>query len=153
MRKRGVYRVAWLAVIPLLFLAVAACSDDDTPSVEDVATAVNGAGGAESEVCEKLDDLGTAVSQVENLNASSTVDEAKEARQEVQEAADDVKEAASGLGSAQLNALETARDSLRGTIDNLPQDQPVGQAVATIVAQARGLTAALSGMESERGCP
>jgi hypothetical protein len=90
---------------------------------------------------------------VENLDASSTVDEAKAARQEVQEAADGVKEAASGLGSAQLNALETARDSLRGTIDNLPQDQPVGQAVATIVAQARALTTALSGMESERGCP
>jgi hypothetical protein len=134
----------------LLALAVA-CSDDDSDA-EDVSTATGGASEASGELCDKLDDLDSAVSEARNLDQSSSVDDAQEARSDIEDAIDEVRDAASGVAVAALSALQTAMEALGDTIDSLSGDQSVGTAVNEITGQADAIEDALSGLRGQSGC-
>jgi hypothetical protein len=139
--------------IAALVLASVACSDDDTPDTEDVSTAVSKAGGAESEFCSDLDGLETAVSEVKGLTATSTVDDARDAADNVGDAINDVKDSADDTATAKVDAVKTSFESLKGTLDDLPEEDSIGAAIVVLIQQVTRLADAWTGLQSEAGCP
>ena len=144
--------VACVAVLVLGFGVVACSDDDDSSGTGSVSTAVSQAGGAESELCEKIGDLDTAVTNAQDLDSSSSVDDAQEAKDGISEALDGVKDAAGAVVSALVSVLQTAADALGSAIDNLSGDQTIGEAASAVSTQVAGVSNALDGLKSQAGC-
>jgi hypothetical protein len=138
--------------VVVLSLGVFACGDDDD-DVSDVGTAVGQAGGAESEFCSDMGELETAVSDVKNLDATSTVDEAKDSAKDVEDALDNVKDSASDAHEARVNALSTAFDSLKSQIDDLSGSESLGSALTPLRAQVDSVTTAFTALDQQASCP
>ncbi|HEY7465188.1 MAG TPA: hypothetical protein VIB47_00690 [Dehalococcoidia bacterium] len=136
----------------VLSLGVMACGDDDNDTGA-VGTAVGQAGGAESEFCSDMGELETTVSDVKNLDATSTVDEAKDAAKDVQEALDNVQDSASDAQEARVNALATAFDSLKSQIDDLSGSESLGAAMTGLRAQIDSVTTAFTALDQQASCP
>jgi hypothetical protein len=139
-----------LISLSLLALLFAACSDDEPE--EAVGTAVSGVGGAESQLCSSLSELKIAVDKVGALNATSTVDDAKEARNDVKEALDDVRQSAQGVSEARVSALQTAFQALSGAVDSVPGDQTLGASAAQIATLKTGVQNMLTSLQTETPC-
>jgi hypothetical protein len=146
------YHVVLIA-LALLALGIFACGGGSEPDAEDVQSAVDEVGGAESEVCADLNTLESALSGVTGLAPSSTVDQAEDVQNEVEEAFDDVRSSVEDLNESRVDALETAHDAFRATIDDLDGDQTLSQAAATILSMANEIRNSLSGIEEGISCP
>jgi hypothetical protein len=151
-----------LLALPLLFVAVA-CSDDNNSSNGngtgasstggDVTQAAGGAREAKSELCGKLEDLGNALDKAESLNSSSSVEDAKQAGQEVKDSANSVKEAAGNTASAAVTLIQTAGEALSSALNNVSGSQTLGAAAAAIQAPVKAITNAQDDLERQSGCP
>jgi ElaB/YqjD/DUF883 family membrane-anchored ribosome-binding protein len=142
--------VAWAVLGALLFFAVA-CGDDDTDAT-DVGTAVSDVAGAQSDVCDGIAQLDSALEDAGNLNASSTLDEADEVQSDIESAVQSIREAASDIPDAIVNALQTAYEALSDTIENLSGDDTLGDAASSLSALVSAIRAAFQSVESEAGC-
>jgi hypothetical protein len=151
----GLRRTAgsWLGwgLLLLAGFGVLACSDDDTDA-GDVTGAVDQAGGAATELCDSLDELNTAVSDAGDLNADSTIDDAREAKDNVTRALDSVKDAAGVVVSALVTALETAVNAAASAIDNLSGEGTIGEAASGIASQLDSIGNSLEGLKSTANC-
>jgi hypothetical protein len=138
------------ALVVVLFSGLA-CGDDDTDA-GSVATEVGQAGGAQSELCQSLDELDSAVSDARDLNQDSSVNDAEEAADGVSSALDSVREAAGAVGAAAVTALQTAVEALSNAIDNLSGEDTIGQAAASLSDQIGSIADALEGLKSTGNC-
>lgn len=102
--------------------ALVACGGPQTPA-------------ATASFCQSLTQLNTAIGTASSVNASTTVNQAKEAANNVQKAWDDTKKAAANLQSARVNDLQQAYDNFRKTVDSVPGSATLGDS-ATQVASA-----------------
>jgi hypothetical protein len=147
----------------LLTLGVVACSDDDEPSAPDAtgggqstgaATGATGGGqgGGDTELCQSIDELENAVGDVTDLDSSSTIDEAKEAKDGVSQALTAVKDAAGAVVAAVVSALETAFNAVSATIDDLQGDDTIGDAATDLANQSGVVEDAVNSVKSAVNC-
>jgi hypothetical protein len=91
---------------------------------------------AQVDFCQALGAYGAVVRELQNVNASTTVEELQSARDDVADAQEDVKDAAGDLREARLRAAEDAWDNTQEAIDDISGDATLGQAAATVRGQA-----------------
>ena len=106
-----------ISLLLLLMLVVTGCSE----SLEE----------AQVDFCQALGAYGAAARELQNVNASTTVEELQSARDDVADARGDVMEAAGDLREARIRAAEDAWENAQGS-----GDATLGEAAATVRGQA-----------------
>ena len=91
---------------------------------------------AQVDFCQALVAYGEAVRELQNVNASTTIDELDDARSNVTEAREDVLGAAGDLREARLRAAEDAWENTQVAISDISGDATLGQAAAAVRGQA-----------------
>ena len=142
-----------IAMVLLAFSALAflACSDDDT-NATDVQDAVSNAQSEQGDVCDKLDDLDTALDDAASLSPTSTVNDAKEVQSDVEDAVDAVASTSDDAATAKLTAIETATKAMKDTLGSISGDQTLGQAAVAVRSEAAAITSSLSGLRADSNC-
>ena len=79
---------------------------------------------------------GEAVQELQNVNASTTVEELQSARDDIADALEDVISAGGNLREARLRAAENAWENSQEAINDISGDATLGEAAATIRGQA-----------------
>ena len=111
-----------VAIILLSILVVTGCSQ----SLEE----------AQVDFCQALVVYGEAVQELQNISASTTVDELQSAHDAVADALENVTSAGGNLREARLRAAENAWDNTQEAINDISGDATLGEAAATIRGQA-----------------
>ena len=91
---------------------------------------------AQVDFCQALAAYGEAVRELQNVNASTTVEELQSARDDMVAARDDVTDAAGDLREARIRAAEGAWENTQEAIDDISGDATLGEAAATVRGQA-----------------
>ena len=91
---------------------------------------------AQVDFCQALVAYGEAVRELQNVNASTTVEEVEAARDDVVGAREYVSNAAGDLREARLRSSEAAWENTQEAINDIPGDATLGEAAATIRGQA-----------------
>ena len=91
---------------------------------------------AQVDFCQALAAYGEAVRELQNVNASTTVEELQSARDDVADARQDVTDAAGDLREARLRAAEDAWENTQEAIDDISDDATLAAAAATVRGQA-----------------
>ena len=112
-----------ISILLLLMLVVTGCI---SKSLEE----------AQVDFCQALANYGSAVRELENVNAGTTVEELEAARDDVVEAGEDVKDAAGDLREERLRASEDAWENTQDAIDDISGDATLGEAAAAVRGQA-----------------
>ena len=116
-------RTLIMAAAGLAVLGLAGCGSD-TPSQSE----------AESAACDAITSVESALDGVAGLNADSTVDEAKQAQQELDDAITGLEEAATDLTAADQAALQAGGEAISSAIDAASGSDTLGtngQAIAS----------------------
>jgi hypothetical protein len=111
-----------ISLLLLLMLVATGCSK----SLEE----------AQVDFCQALAAYGEAVRELQNVNASTTVEELQSARDDVADARQDVTDAAGDLREARLRAAEDAWENTQEAIDDISDDATLAAAAATVRGQA-----------------
>lgn len=130
-----------VAVVGLATLGVAGCGND-TPTQAD----------AETQACEAVASVREALQGVASLDASSTVDEAQQARESLDEAISGLEEAASDLQAADQAALQAGGQAISNAIDGVSGSDTIGAAGAAVASASESLTTAVGEIEDGLGC-
>jgi hypothetical protein len=112
-----------IAILLLLMFVVTGCI---SKSLEE----------AQVDFCQALVAYGEAARELQNVNASTTVEEVEAARDDVVGAREDVSNAAGDLREARLRSSEAAWENTQEAINDIPGDATLGEAAATIRIQA-----------------
>ena len=91
---------------------------------------------AQVDFCQALVAYGEAARELQNVNASTTVEEVEAARDDVVGAREDVSNAAGDLREARLRSSEAAWENTQEAINDISGDATLGEAAATIRIQA-----------------
>ena len=91
---------------------------------------------AQVDFCQALAAYGEAVRELQNVTASTTVEELQSARDDVVDALEDVISAGGVLREARLRAAEGAWENTQDAIKDISGDATLGEAAATIRGQA-----------------
>ena len=91
---------------------------------------------AQVDFCQALVTYGESVNELQNVNASTTVEELQSARDDVADALQEVKDSAGDLREARLRAAEGAWENTQDAIKDISGDATLGEAAATIRGQA-----------------
>ena len=145
----GVKRVAAFAgTAALMAAALAACAPQAQVQESPTAQA-----GAEQTVCDSLAAFRGSVEDLLALDPSTaSIDDVKAARRNIDQAWADVRASASSVEIADQEAVEDAWQGLAEAVDDVPTDQPISEAVASIRAQAEEVRAAYAEMADGVGC-
>lgn len=111
-------RYGAVAAIAFASVVAAGCGE----SVED----------AEQSLCADLATLRSNVATLASLDGESTVEEFRQARQNVRDSWREVQASADNLGTDRADAVEDAWDNLADTIDDVDDDQSVSEALEEI---------------------
>jgi conjugal transfer/entry exclusion protein len=109
-----------IALVFAMALIVAACSS----STEDTVEAY----------CDDLGTLKTSLQDLTSLSAQSTMDDVDSATQAVSDAYDATVSSAGDVDDAVAGELEDARNTWQSTVDGIPSDATVEEAMATVTA-------------------
>ena len=91
---------------------------------------------AQVDFCQALVAYGEAARELQNVNASTTVEEVEAARDDVVGAREDVSNAAGDLREARLRSAEDAWENTQEAINDISGEATLGEAAATIRGQA-----------------
>ena len=91
---------------------------------------------AQVDFCQALVAYGEAARELQNVNASTTVEEVEAARDDVVGAREDVSNAAGDLREARLRSAEDAWENTQEAINDISGDATLGEAAATVRGQA-----------------
>lgn len=134
------------AACAIALLALAGCSDDDSP--EEQATK------AASQACDDLGQLKTDTAALDGLDpATATKDQIKDAYEEVRDDWDDVNDDLSELDDAKRTALQAASDDLKRAYDDLPGNTTGRQALTALQPSVDQLGQTVTGALSGLDCP
>lgn len=130
-------------VLVLLVSAFAvACSDDDEPTEAE----------AKAAFCESLDELASAIQDMQAIDSSSTVGELREADEAVSSAMEDVRSSGEELADVTTQALEDAYDKLRASIEDIDDDTTIADAVSAVQTDVEALEAERAEAASAAQC-
>jgi PBP1b-binding outer membrane lipoprotein LpoB len=123
-----------LALVLAMAFVVAACSSSTEDSVETY--------------CDDLGTLQTSLQSLAALDATATIDQVNEAKDAVKSAYDATVASAQDVDDAVLSDLEDAQGTWQDSIDAIPGDATVDQALQALqAADATYLTSVNSTME------
>lgn len=94
--------------------------------------------------CQNLETYAQAVRTLQTVDASTTVDELTEAREDVATTRQALLDSAAGLRNAKLRSTEEAWSELADTVQNAHGDASLGEVGLTIRAQASVLQAEIA---------
>lgn len=114
----------------------------DTPTQAD----------AESRACDAVASLGEALRGVGDVDADSTVEEARQAQQSVDEAITGLQDAAADLGAADSAALQAGGQAISTAIDSVSGSDTLGAAEAAVARAADTLSSAVDEIRDGLGC-
>ena len=89
----------------------------------------------EAAFCDLLKDYAVAVVDFQALDDQNTIEEYKAAAHGVADAMQDVAAAGVVMSEASVDELQSATDTLVGTVTDLPQDAPVAQVQAELQSE------------------
>jgi hypothetical protein len=142
-------------VLALAALVLLACGGDDA----DPAPPQQGVEG-EAGLCADIAALEQALERVLDLDSSSTLGEAKQARDDVDFALAELQEAESDVATRFVAQLQSSFTGFNAELDSLSSgrptpapDQPLGQNATTLTVRADGMLAAQAQIAQAAGCP
>jgi hypothetical protein len=91
---------------------------------------------AQVDFCQALVAYGEAVGELQNVNASTTVEELQSARDDVTDARDAFGDVAVDLREARIRSAENAWENTQEAINDISGDATLGEAAATVRGQA-----------------
>ena len=122
-------KVALLLMV-ILAVIVSACQ----PSV----------GEAKQEFCEKLNNVDNAAEQLKSVDASTSIDDARKAKEDLTKAWQELSDAAKQLEGVQMNASEEAYNSVvKDMEESITGGMTLNDASQTIVSSAKKLSTEL----------
>lgn len=128
-----------LIVLPFLLIAC----DQQPPTTADL----------ESELCTNLDQLGTTLTELSQINAQSSINELQDARQNVANAYQSVRDSATAVEASRVSDLETAYNNLDNTVNSISGQDTIGDAANNVAAAVADLRAARDQIDAEVTCP
>lgn len=131
-------KIHFIFAVPLL-LAVS-CSNESTQEKT-------------AQLCTDLATLGSAVTNLKNIDPNSTVGDLRTAEREVKTAFSDVQASARDVQDARLDDLESANNNLDKAIQDVPNDATLQDATISISDEALAVEAAQAQLRSGLGCP
>jgi len=102
--------------------------------------------------CNSLTELATSIESLASMSTSSTVDEFKAGVERANEATAATKESIQGLVEAQVAALQTAVDDLKGYTDSLSGDETMEQAMQGAADQMAAVASARDAVGTLPNC-
>lgn len=93
---------------------------------------------AEAELCRDLEALGVALQHMQNVNATSSVGDIRDAQGEVQSAMENVRSSAGRLADIRVRELTAAYEGLSQIVQNIPEGANVIEVVQTIRPKVPG---------------
>jgi hypothetical protein len=123
-------KIVFFVVLMVVVLVLAGCG----PSVGD----------AKTQFCNDWKELAAAVASAKTLDQNATVEQAKDAQDQIAKAWDKAKKSAANLKEVQLQATEEAFNTLKKTVDDIPDDATLEQAGATVQAAINTFDAAVT---------
>ncbi|MDN7024360.1 hypothetical protein FGU65_05550 [Methanoculleus sp. FWC-SCC1] len=133
----------WMFLVAGVLILVCAAAGCVQPTEEE----------AQAQLCQDLDELGAALQNMQDLNASSSVGDIRDARDEVQSAMENVRNSAAQLGDVRVDELNAAYDNLDQTVQNLPDDASVVEAIQTVRPEVQAVRDARQNLSAELNCP
>ena len=121
-------------LIPILLLIIlAVIASACQPSVSD----------AKQQFCDHLNKVNAAVDKLQNLDANSSVEDAKQAKKELEDAWQNFTKAADQLKGVQADASEDAFNAVQKDLeDSISGESTLGESAQKISASAQKLAAA-----------
>lgn len=119
-----------IVLVLAMAFVVAACSS----STEDTVEAY----------CDNLGTLKTSLQNLTSLSAQSTMDDVDSAKKAVSDAYDATVSSADAVDSAVASELETARNTWQSTVDGIPSDATVEEAMTTVTAADEAFLASVN---------
>ena len=119
--------------------ALSACSSDDSSSVSD----------AKATFCQSLVDVKQSEAAIADLNADSTVDDAKSAVADLGSAVTAAKSAADAVGQAEADTLQSAYNDLKSSLDSISGSDTLADAAPDVVKAAATFQAQLQALRSK----
>jgi len=99
---------------------------------------------AKQQFCDSLNNLNTAVEKLQSVDANTSVDEVKQAKEEVAKAWDELAKSSKLLKNVQLKESEGAYKEITKAVDKaISGDSTLGDSAKTIAAGAQKLDATL----------
>jgi len=133
--------LAVITVAALGAMGLAGCGSD-TPTQAD----------AESQACDAVASVKQALQGLADLDADSTVDEAKQAQQSLDDAITGLEEAASDLEAADSAALQAGGQAISSAIDSVSGSDTIGAAGEAVAQASDALKSAVGEIEDGLGC-
>lgn len=109
-----------IVLVLAMAFVVAACSSSTEETVETY--------------CDDLGSLKTSIQALSTLSAESTIDDVNAAKDDVKSAYDATVASAGDVDAAVLSELEDASNTWQSSVDAIPSDATVEDALATVVA-------------------
>ncbi|MCM2465434.1 hypothetical protein [Methanoculleus oceani] len=132
--------ILFVAIVLILACAGAGCVQ---PSEEE----------AEAQLCQDLEELGVALESMENTSLRSSVGDIREGRDQVQSAMENVRSSAGQVANIRVDELNAASEDLDRSVEDLPDDATVVEAIQTIRPQVQAVRDARQNLTTELNCP
>jgi outer membrane murein-binding lipoprotein Lpp len=131
----------WILVLgaAILLLCAAGCTQ---PSPEE----------AEAQLCADLDELETALQELESLDDTATIGEVRAAEENVTSAWNNVRSSAQARGDVNVDQLEAAYTDLDNAVNDLPEDITVAEARTQLQPQIDAVKQAWQQVFSSANC-
>jgi archaellum component FlaC len=129
----------WLGPGLALPLLLVACGQPTTAELE-------------TELCTNLAQLETSLAEFSEINAQSSVNELREARQDVAQSYEKVRSSTAAVKASRLEGLEAAYQDLDSTINNISGRETVGDAIEKVIASLGQVQAARGQAVSDLNC-
>lgn len=138
MRKAIVLLVVTALMVPLLLVA-SGCGEESTEE-------------AKKQLCEDLQGLQTALAGLAEISLDSSIDDLQANQKAVEDAWSKVVDSASKVADAQINDLRDAVNDLIDTIENIPPDTSIGNAIELVIAQLSQVESAWAELTGSLNC-
>ena len=141
MRGKRLLATAMIGVISLA-ATVVACEEEK--SQEEL----------EAQACEDLSNLDSSLDSLEaSLRGDSTVGEVRDAAENAASAFDTAQSSVSKVAETRIGDVESAMDSLRDAVEELPDDATLSQAVDAVANELGMVVEAVAGAGDQLECP
>jgi hypothetical protein len=117
--RTGLVRLGLLLAFAMLIVLGAACDEESSDEKKQKA-------------CEELAQLNAALVKFDAIGPGSSIDQLKDARNEVKQQADDARRAIREYNESKAEELETSADNLKKAVDDVSGSQSIAEARASI---------------------
>lgn len=133
----------WILVVSVVLILACGAAGCVQPTQEE----------AQTQLCQDLGELGVALENYDNLTANSTVEDIRDAEDQVTAAMEDVRASADQLADVQVDELDSAYNDLENAVQSLPDDMTAEEALQTISPELQAVRSERQNLLGELNCP